>query len=250
MRKKIKKIIIKFFCFLFRWTKEKPTVLMYHSVADDGHFLSVSSSVFKQQIEYMKNNGFTFLRSDDLLFGNINNKSVLITFDDGYENNFSIASKILEQYHIPAIFFIATDLVGLENKGIKIMNWEQVGLLSKNNLFEIGAHSISHKKLHKMSIEELKKEVMESKLILEEKIKKNIKSFAYPFGRYNKIVVDMVKQNGYQLAFSINPGRIDKSNNLFEIKRFGIDDDTSQFFKDIFKTGYNLYWQLRWIFYK
>jgi peptidoglycan/xylan/chitin deacetylase (PgdA/CDA1 family) len=223
---------------------------MYHSVADDGHFLSVSSSVFEQQIEYMKNNGFTFLRSDDLLSGNINNKSVLITFDDGYENNFLIAVPILKKYNVPAIFFIATGLVGTENKGMKMMNWKQVIELSKNNLFEIGAHTISHKKLHKMNIEELKKEVMESKSILEEKTNKNIKSFAYPFGRYNKIVIDMVKKNGYQLAFSINPGRINKSNNLFEIKRFGIDNNTSQFFKDIFKTGYNLYWQLRWIFYK
>lgn len=250
MRKKIKKIIIKLFCFLFRWTKEKPTVLMYHSVADDRHFLSVSSPAFKQQIEYMKNNGFTFLRSDDLLSGNITNKSVLITFDDGYQNNFINAVPILEKYNIPAIFFISTGSIGKYLNGLKIMDQEQLKKISENNLFQIGAHTVSHKKLHKLQEKEAFLEIKQSKEYLEKMLNSPIHFFAYPYGRYNQQIIEMVKKCGFKFAFSINPGRIDEKNDRYKIKRFGVDDYTSQFFKDIFKVGYNLYWQLRWIFYK
>lgn len=251
LKKFFKKIILHFFCFLSHWTKEKPVVLLYHSISDRDHFLSIPTKIFERQIRYLKENGFRFLKSSDL--ENIKNlppKSVLITFDDGYKDNFINAVPILEKYQATAIFFIPVDLINKEMKGLLIMNWEEIKEISRNSLFEIGSHGLTHRKLHKLTIEEIEKEVKVSKKILEENLGVEIKNFAYPFGRYNEVVLKIIRDSGYKYGFSIKPGRLSKKIDKFQIPRFGIDNFSSLFFKDIFKKGYELYWRLRWIFYK
>jgi len=250
-RKKFKKIVLEIFCFLFRWTKEKPVVLLYHSISDQNSFLSLSPKIFEEQIRYLKEKGFKFLKSEDLKnLKNLPNKSVLITFDDGYEEILLNAAPILERYQIPAIFFIPVDLISKEIRGLKIMNWKEIKEMSQNRLFEIGSHGLTHRKLRKLATEEVEKEVKISKEILEQELEIRIKSFAYPFGRYNKEVLKTVGDSGYEFAFSIKPGRLSKNMDKFQIPRFGINTFSSLFFKDIFKRGYELYWKLRWIFYR
>jgi peptidoglycan/xylan/chitin deacetylase (PgdA/CDA1 family) len=244
--REINTIIIKFLCFLFRSAKERPTVLMYHSVIEGDNSLSLTSEKFESQIKYLKENKFKFLKLDDLKDGAIfEEKSVLITFDDGYEDNFLIAAPILQKYNVPAVFFIATGLVGSEVKGLKMMNWEEIKKISINNLFEIGGHTVTHRKLHKLNLEEAEKEIKESKRVLEEKLDKPIRVFAYPYGRYNNSVLEIVKSSGFKWAFSTRPGCLQEGFNKWQIHRFGIDNFRAQFFKDIFKPGYELYWRLR-----
>lgn len=244
--KGINTIVIKFFCFLFHGAKERPTVLMYHSVMEGDNPLSLTPEKFEDQIKYLKENKFKFLKLDDLKDGVVfEGKSVLITFDDGYEDNFSIVVPILQKYNVPAIFFIATGLVGSEVGGLKMMNWEEIKNISINNLFEIGGHTITHRKLHKLNLEEVEKEIKESKRILEEKLGKSIRVFAYPYGRYNDLVLGVIKKSGFKWAFSTRPGCLQEGFNKWQIRRFGIDNFRAQFFKDIFKPGYELYWCLR-----
>lgn len=242
----INTLIINFFCFLFRWTKERPTVLMYHSVMEGDNSLSLTPEKFESQIKYLKENKFRFLKLDDLKDRAVfEGKSVLITFDDGYKDNFSIVTPILQKYNVPAIFFITTGLVGSEVKGLKMMNWEEIKRISVDNLFEIGGHTITHRKLHKLNLGEVEKEIEESKRILEEKLSKSIKAFAYPYGRYDDLVLGVVKKSGFEWAFSTRPGYLQRDFNKWQIRRFGIDNFRAQFFKDIFKPGYELYWRLR-----
>jgi len=247
-KKKISKFFISIFCFLFRWTKERPTVLMYHSVAEGDNPLSISPEKFEKQIKYLKENNFKFLTIQDLEdINNIPNKSVLITFDDGYKDNFITAIPILKKYGASSIFFIVTGLIGETNKGLKMMSWEEIKKISSDILFEVGAHTITHRKLHKLSIEEIQNEIVQSKITLEEKLGKSIGVFAYPYGRYSQSVLDTVKKNNFKFAFSTKPGHLSKEIDKLLIFRFGMDNYKSRYFQDVFKLGYGLYWRLVWV---
>ena len=248
IRRKINNFFIYVFCFLFRWTKEKPIVLMYHSVAEGNNSLSINPKEFEWQIKYLRENGFKFLTTKDLKnINNLPNKSILITFDDGYKDNFLVAIPILKKYNASAVFFIATGLVGAMNRELEMMNWEEIKKINLDNSFEIGAHTITHRKLHKLNIEEAENEIKQSKVILEEKLDKPINLFAYPYGRCNQKILEIVKKNKFQFSFSTKPGHLKKNFDELRIFRFGMDNYKSRYFKDIFKLGYELYWRLRWM---
>lgn len=247
-KKKLKKTLISIFCFLFRWSKERPVVLLYHSINNQNHFLSISPEIFEKQIKFLKEKGFKFLRVEDLVhLEKLERKSVLITFDDGYKDNFLNAVPILEKYQIPALFFISVNLLGKEMKGLPIMNWQEVKEISSHPLFEIGSHCLNHFRLVHLTPLEIEKEVKESKKILEEELKRPIRAFAYPYGRYNNLVIEKLKEANYQYAFTIEIRRLRKKENLFLLPRLGINQDncSMEFFEDLFKPGFELYWKIR-----
>lgn len=219
---------------------------MYHSIAKGDHFLSLDPNEFEREMRYLKDNNFKFLKLEDLNdIKGLPNKSVMITFDDGYEDNFLNATPILKKYNIPAIFFISTGLLGKEHKGMKVMDWEQIKKISEDALFEVGCHATSHKKLHKMERIDVAREIQESKDILEQRLNKNVRLFAYPNGRYNDMVLKVVEEFGFDFAFSVKPRRLDKGFDKLVVPRLGVDNFCAKFFKDMFKGGYSLYWRLR-----
>jgi peptidoglycan/xylan/chitin deacetylase (PgdA/CDA1 family) len=253
MKKKIKKIIIKFFCFLFRWTKEKPTVLMYHSVSNDNYLFNISLKEFENQIKYLKEKNFKFLKMEDLSnIKNLPNKRVLITFDDGYENVFINAVPILEKYNVPAIFFIPVGLIDNKIGELKVMSWEQIKALSENPLFEIGSHAYDHVRLTSLDENNLDKQIEKSKAILEEQIDINIRAISFPFGRYNQNIIKRIKDEGYDYAFGVEVRNLSKKEDFFSIPRIAVDNSifSDILFKDIFKKGYSLYWKYRRFFIK
>jgi len=251
MKRKIKRILISIFCFLFRWTKEKPTVLMYHSITSDNNPFSISPKEFEKQIKYLKENNFKFLNTKDLDdLSKLPNKSVLITFDDGYENVFINAVPILKKYNIPAVFFISTNVVGEEINGVKIMNWEQIKFLSESSLFEIGCHGHNHIRFTSLKTDDLADQLMKSKNILEEKCGKSIKAISFPFGRSNQDVLKKIKEIGYFYGFGVKIKNLSKQDDILCLPRIAVDESVFSdiFFKDILKIGYSLYWQLRRFF--
>jgi peptidoglycan/xylan/chitin deacetylase (PgdA/CDA1 family) len=253
MKKKIKKIIIKFFCFLFRWTKEKPVVLMYHSVSNDNCLFNISLKEFENQIKYLKEKNFKFLRIEDLSnIKNLPNKSVLITFDDGYENVFINAIPILERYNVPAVFFIPVGLIDNKIGELKVMNWGQVKSLSENPLFEMGSHAYDHVRLTSLDENNLDKQIRKSKTVLEEHLNINIIAISFPFGRCNKDIIKRIKEGGYYYAFGIEPKILSNSDNFYCLPRIAVDDSifSDILFKDIFKKGYSLYWKSKRFFIK
>jgi peptidoglycan/xylan/chitin deacetylase (PgdA/CDA1 family) len=248
-QKKIKETIIGIFCFLFRWSEEKPTVLMYHSICDGGGFLSLSPKEFESQIKWLRSNNFNFLKTSDL--SNVNNipkKSVLITFDDGYEDNFLFAFPILEKYKIPAIFFITAGVLDKEMMGMRMMSWEQIKKILVNPLFEVGGHGFNHKRFSGMEKDEVVQEILLTKKLIKENLNRQIEDFSYPFGRFNKQTMEALKNNNIFRAFTIEPSRLSKKNfNHFFIPRVGINNQifSQRYFKDVFKAGFGLYWRIR-----
>ena len=107
------------------------------------------------------------------------------------------------------------------------MNPKQVLKISKNKLFEIGSHMQSHPNIEKCSEKEIINELNQSKLFLENIIKKEVKLFCYPNGIYNRRSIELVKEAGYKAAFA-EQSIFDKKS-IFEIPRIGIYNSNSHY---------------------
>lgn len=195
-------------------------ILLYHRVADvkdDPHLLSVSIHNFKDQMVWLKKN-FDIIPLSKLVkqikHHTISSKSACITFDDGYADNFYNALPILKQFQVPATIFVTSSMVdkktpfywdintNKKDQG-RSLNKRELVKLAKDPLIEIGSHTITHPRLANLSMIEQQKEIKESKVKLENVIKRKIKSFSFPFGTrrdFNKKTIKLVKSAGYSYA--------------------------------------------------
>lgn len=226
------------FFFLF---KIKPAcyIFLYHRVADvknDPHLLSVSVRNFRDQIAWLKKN-FHIISLSKLVkqikSNTLNSESICLTFDDGYADNFYNALPILKNLQVPATIYITSGMVDKKtpfywdmntnkNDRGRALNEMELIKLAKEPLIEIGSHTITHPHLSALSVIDQEKEIAESKMKLEDIIKKRIIGFSYPFGTgkdYSKQTVNLVKTSGYTYASANFPGRVNKFSNLYELPR-------------------------------
>lgn len=191
-------------------------VLCYHSVNNtyDNHADPVSNEMFEQHIKYLTDN-WNIISVEDMMQALIDPASVppnslVITFDDGYKDNYSEAAPILEKFSTPACFFLPTafldgevDLIGKNKWGP--LTWDQVREMNGTPLFSFGAHAHTHTSLSHMPGKDAVQEVLISKDILEQKIGQPMKYFAYPNGQASDISNDAIQavcDAGYEAAFS------------------------------------------------
>lgn len=319
MKINLKKILLVLLYYLFRNIKDnRLLVLNYHritNVPDYNDPLKVSKNIFEKQIYFLKEN-YNIITGDELLdiIRNkkpIPNKACLLTFDDGWRDNYTNAYPILKKYDVPAIIFISTDYVGTNNifwheqlqellnsipvdldiitidkvladwpnkirstvceiikqpkskrqliinelitmlkpfnpkkinnliiklsKQYKqelideplVLSWDEIHEMSKNNIY-FGSHTKSHAILTQIEEDKLNQELNESKRILEKWVEKPIYYFSYPNGNYNEKIANSVKDAGYIAAFAMVSGKIFSNNNLYEIERNMIKEQSSR----------------------
>ncbi len=228
MYKIIKKIIGYFFIFVvfsfFTWigylffSGRDPVILMYHSIGEKlekESVLNVSEEAFEAQMALLHRSGYRVISLSDLA-GMIEHgqripfKTVVITFDDGYENNYTKAYPVLKKYHFPATIFMIVDYIGLEKEMVghryRFLNKEALKSLSDEGLISIGAHTKSHPYLP--SVKEpalLDEEISGSRKGLEDILKKLPEAFAYPVGGYNNDILKCVQKAGYRVAVTTLP---------------------------------------------
>lgn len=222
----LKKTVIDSSYYIFPSTK----ILLYHRIAslkNDPDKLAVSPKNFEAQIKYLRlRYSVISLKDlvDDVKQRKIRKRSLVITFDDGYLDNFTYAKKILEKFDIPATFFVTTD-VNKFQKNNSIMSSSQLNKLSKSKLFSIGAHTMSHVRLSEISQKRQKEEIGTSKSKLEEIIGKKIDYFAYPFGQkedFGIIAIDLVKKAGYKAACTAILGNVTNYSDIYKLSRYTI----------------------------
>lgn len=198
-------------------------VLNYHQV-NDKNFSPLTFQVdhFRKQMDYLKANGYNTITMDQLdayLTKNapLPKKPVLITFDDGYQDNYENAFPILKERGFKATIFMIAD------------NIDKPRFLSSNELKELDAngiaiesHTFSHKPLTTLSDSQVKEELSKSRAILGSLLHKDIKYLAYPEGKVNDHVVAMAKENGYSLAFTVGPGNTKRGETLQRLSRMPI----------------------------
>lgn len=206
---------------------EEIPVLMYHCVTTEkGEPIKVNVKDFDKQMKYLKTNGYTTLTLDDLYgyFLNKNNipeKSVVITFDDGYKDNYTNAYPILKKYGFNATIFIITEMI---NKGSDYITIDNAKELDRNGV-KIENHTLNHKHLNTLSYTEQLKEIKESKDFIEKNLNKKVNYIAYPYGEYNDDTINIVKSLGYKMGFTTGGRWSSINNGIYTLDRVYIGGD-------------------------
>jgi len=208
-------------------------VLMYHYVHDEiEHPMCVYEKEFFKQIQYLKSEGYHFVTLKELheLENNQGkyDKSVMITFDDGYYNTLEKAMPILNKFEAKAVMSICSSYIKAEtcpketihlNQHFAVV--EEIEKLWLANGHEVAAHTYSHPKLTRIDQSEYSLEIMKDKEILESEFGFPFEAFFYPFGSYNDTVECMIRKY-YRFAFLTDSGNAFSSENHYRIHRIQV----------------------------
>ena len=204
-------------------------ILMYHYVsvpppdADKYRLdLSVTPANFDAQMEYLALEGYHPVRVSDLAEFLTNGaplptKSIVITFDDGYTDNYQNAFPILKKYKFPATFFVISQYV--DDKKAGYMTWDQLEEMAIEKM-EIGSHSMTHPDLQGKPRAFGVSEIAGSKLVIESRIGTPVRVFSYPAGRYDAHTIEVLRSSGYLAAVATVPqGTRQSADDIFELQR-------------------------------
>jgi len=228
----LKRIIKDKFAFinLFLPHKKGISILMYHSVDNNKVFFTVQPEMFEKQMKYLENNDYDVIKFSDLISllksnQELSKKTVVLTFDDGFEDNYINVFPVLKKYNFSATIFLTTGLVNKEmnnsqNIPLKILNWEQIQEMHESGLIDFQPHTVNHRKINK-------EEIINSKKNIEEKLNKKCEFFAYPRGVCNDEIIDILKYNEFKAARTIKNGKVKKGDDLFKLKRISVNSTTS-----------------------
>lgn len=212
-------------------------ILIYHSVrpyypgiTNLVKEFTVPPDIFDNQMKYLATNGFTVITFDELsdYFQNakpLPPKPVMVTLDDGWENQYIYAFPILKKYKYRGIFYIYPGAVGKKH----FLLWPEVKEMLAGNMV-IADHTLSHPQLPKItSLEILKKEILGSKQIIEKQLNSSVKDFAYPFGAFNDQNIRIVKEAGYRSGRTVHAGVKADSSAPYTIDGIIITGDFNRF---------------------
>ena len=205
-------------------------VLMYHSIDPTNgashDIYAISKVKFTQHIKHLASQNdqqkprVVPLASPEL-------EGVSITFDDGYSDTLTIAAKLLCSHELPFSVFVTTENVMSGDS--KYLNKSQLIELSQMPNVTIGSHGHSHLHLADLSNEKIRKELQQSKELLEDLTEKTIDTMSYPHGSYAAQVLTIATELGYKFAATSNWGVYKVGSNPLEIPRIDIwsyDDET------------------------
>lgn len=191
---------------------------------------------FEKQLKYLQKNNFTILKLSEL-FERLNSgkpisNCVCLTFDDGYKDNVDFAYPLLKKYKIPATIFVSTDYLGqtmTNSEGIKlpIINEEDMRKLRDHGV-EFLPHTHTHKDLSVCNQEEIVKELEDSAKIISQIIGRQIPLIlAYPKGKHNKLVIDVLRAKDWLGAVTVCPGLVNKKTEPYLLPRNAIVSTSS-----------------------
>lgn len=212
-------------------------VLMYHALEDETHPAGAKDAgeqlyvlhvkQFREQMEYLQREGYRPFLLEELHSLDVwPEKSVVLTFDDGHESNYTLALPILKEFGFNAHFFITTGWIGTPH----YLTEEQVLGLHKAGM-GIGSHGVSHRYFQQMSNPEIKAELHVSKEILESITGRVIDSFSAPGGRITTDLLKLAAETGYRNVAVSRPGYYRTGDIL--ISRFDITFKNESTFNEI-----------------
>lgn len=198
-------------------------ILLYHHVTkinqDDRY--SVSKAEFKKQMQALKDAEYQAIPMSSFVSALLNNvalpeKSIVITFDDGYADVYENAFPVLKEIGWPATVYLIVDMMDEPNQ----ISYDQAKDLI-NSGWEIGSHTMSHANLTKAD-ELLLYEVENSKFILENRLGVQVDTIAYPYGEQNESIDQTVEDAGYFAGMGIGLPTHHKKTSRFFLSRLEV----------------------------
>jgi len=233
-----------------------PQALCYHKLS--GKFLFEGTWMtprrFLKQIDHLREKGYEFVDEDEFARSILSStpshsRKLLLTFDDGYEELYDMYMRELQPRGIPVVVFLVTDYAGQANdwdlslgrRPFRHLSWDQIVELSGRGV-SFGSHGATHRDLTRMTLVQVGEEITRSKKIIEEHTKSTIRSFSYPFGRYNANVRAAVRDAGFSMGFSLYPPHSNESIDSLALRRNGVYIIDTPFTIDCKLTRNPLFW--------
>lgn len=210
--------------------------LVYHRVCPDREsFRStyvVSVSDFRRQMEFLVAHRYECVTLQDLLGGSPGSNGrprVLLTFDDGYLDNYTHAFPILRDLGLPAIVFLVADFSRRTNWWDVPMGVPEARLLEPEHIramaegaVEFGSHTMRHSSLPSLSDRELTEELVRSRELIEVAAGRPVRALSYPYSHVDERVKRAARGTGYSCAFAVNGGPLRADADLWEIRRVNV----------------------------
>ncbi len=238
-------------------------VLMYHRVSDavikTRHRTFVTKENFEKHLSFFKRRGLTAITFKDYLAfstgekpsSTFPKKPFIITFDDGFLDNFRNMLPLTEKYGFKGVLFLLGDFsadgnfwdVGEDVEVNRLMTKEQKQAFV-NQGWEIGAHTMTHPRLTQLNMEQARQEITTSRECIEQELKTEVISFAYPFGNYDDSIKDLVRQAGFDFGIATDKGGYTIEDDRLAVFRVNMFPEESMF--SLFKktsTWYRKYYQ-------
>lgn len=211
-------------------------ILMYHYIsvppADAGRVrrdLSVTPENLRAHLQMLRAEGYESISLEQLVLAlqvgqPLPSRPVIITFDDGYRDNYTEAFRILREEGMTGTFFVITKMLDQERP--EYLSWDMVIEMHQAGM-EIGSHSYEHVDLAGRSEDYLVYQLLGSREAIEERIGEPVRFFSYPSGNYDALTMRMLHETQYWAAVSVTQGATQRSDALYELERIrvrGADD--------------------------
>lgn len=233
MRKKTGRILaaclgalLLFVCWLIWSPVQGVPVLEYHMTGDDAlpdelPYI-VPQADLAAQLDYLQAAGYTTITMRDYLAARqgeytLPAKPVILTFDDGYEDNYTVLLPELEQRGMCATVYVVTNDVGLD----RYLTWAQLQDMQRHGI-EIGGHTADHLPLTTLAPEEQERQLRLSRQLMEMYGLQAVVSFSYPNGAYDEAIAQRVREAGYQTAVTGDAGLNQPDTNPYELQRINV----------------------------
>ena len=217
-------------------------VVMYHHIAPTDRDLNVSPEIFESHLQTLYNKGWKTLSGEEFLFFLQHKKEkprkcVLLTFDDGFADNYVYAYPLLKKYNMKAMLFVATDFI--EDAEIKrdpfvprthsdawklafteqrpevMCTWKELEEMDKSGTFDIQSHGMSHKTpyyIQQKQYAELERDLSGGRTLLEKRLSKKILHFAWPVGCFDEEAIKTAEKTGYKALYTTDRGANTRQN--------------------------------------
>jgi peptidoglycan/xylan/chitin deacetylase (PgdA/CDA1 family) len=217
----------------------KIPILMYHSVADEDesalhpyYWIATGPAQFLEQMTWLNEHGYrtaSLASAMGLLQagGGTVDKTVVITFDDGYRNFYEQAFPALERFGFTATMFLPTASIGDQPQVFnrrECMTWAEVREMQQRGI-SFGSHTVTHPQLHGLSRERIREEILQSRQTIEEKTGCPVDTFAYPYAfpqtdePFRKMLRDILEENGVRHGVCTQIGRADVASDPLFLER-------------------------------
>ncbi len=210
-------------------------ILMYHSISEDPeegvspyYRVCTSPPRFRRQMELLRDGGWNVVPLAEALAGPVPERSVVITFDDGFRDFATEAWPVLQDLRFPATVYLATGMVGASFRGRPCLGWGEVRTLEGQGV-SFGSHTVNHPRLVELQWGDIRRELVDSRRRLEDELGRPVEDFCYPYrfpedGEFRRRFSAVLEECGYRSCVTTRLGRFRSGDSRLEVPRLPVSE--------------------------